>query len=221
MILTIDKREKDLELVDLLTSMAIENGYEVEMDTLTVGDYVWHDASICCEHKSTKDFLSSLTSGHLYSQLRDMAQYRHPYLFIEGPWDYHMMIGHNRLSQKVVAGMLAGVMWHFPFVQIFHWQTQTMMCQAVISIRNRADEEAPKVDVMKRCPSKTMTENPNLAAFMSVPSIGKKKAEGLLKEYTCFAAFLLEFNSDPTFFQKKGNTLPKKAHTYLQGICGL
>lgn len=219
--LTIDIREKDAELVDLVATTAMENGYSVEHDTLTVGDFVWHEKSICIEHKSTQDFLSSLTSGHLYSQLRDMSQYRYPYLFIEGAWPYKMIIGHNRLTQKMVAGMICGVMFHFPFVQVFHWQTQTMFAQAVISVRNRADEEGPSVDLIKRTPSKTMVDNPNLAAFMSVPSIGKKKAERLLETYPNFSEFLSAFSADQSVFTKKGNTLPKRTLTYLREICGV
>ena len=218
--LLIDSREKSPELIDLVETVAIENGYAVETQQLDIGDFSWPSKGVVIEHKSTKDFLSSLTSGRLYSQLRDMNQFPHPYLFIEGPWDYKMMIGRNRLTQKAITGMICGVMYHFPGIQIFHWATQVMFAQAVISIRNRCDEEAPEIDLIKRVPSKTMFENPILSAYLSIPSIGKTKGLKLRDKYGNFREFLDSYSKNPEQFRAKGNTLPKKSLEYLDVICG-
>jgi len=216
--LTIDIREKDPMLCDLVIEIAQAAGYGYKIEKLAVGDFYWQDADINIEHKSTKDFLSSLMSGHLYSQLRDMAQFTHPYLFVEGDWPYQMLIGRNRLTQKQVAGMLSGVMYHFPYVQLVYWPSDTMFAQAVVSLRNRADEKGPLVDVVKRTPSKTVYEDPNLAAFMSVPGIGEKKARDLKELYKNFYWFCETFRENPEVFKMKGNTIPKKSFAYMEGI---
>lgn len=220
MTLLIDTREKSDTLIDLVISTAHEAGYACEMETLKVGDFVWDDAQICIEHKSTRDFLQSLISGRLYSQLRDMACYPYPYLFIEGDWPYHMQVGRSRLSQKMVAGMMCGVMYHFPYIMTVYWPSEVMFAQSVISLRNRADETGPKVDIIKRTPSKTMHENPNLAAYLSMPGIGHGKAESLMDRYGSFYTFLQAYAEDPKHFSKKGNTIPKSARTYVEGILG-
>lgn len=217
-VLLVDIQEKDPTLCDLVIDIALEAGYQYKVVKLDVGDFIWKDADICIEHKSTKDFLSSLISGHLYSQLRDMAQYTHPYLFIEGEWPYQMMIGKNRLTQKQVAGMISGVMYHFPYVQVVYWPSDMMFAQAVVSLRNRADEQGPLVDVVKRTPSKTIYEDPNLAAFLSVPGIGKKKAELLVSLYKTFYWFCEMFKNNPEVFRMKGTTIPKKSFAYMEAI---
>lgn len=214
----IDKREKDPELLDLIVSTAEEYKYEWEFATLSVGDFLWPDVSICVEHKTTEDFLQSFISGHLYSQLRDMMQYRYGYLFIEGQWPYKMNIGKARLTQKMVAGMLSTVMYHFPSIQVFYWPTQTMFAQAVVSLRNRADEKGPLVDIVKRIPSKTIYEDPNLAAFMSVPGIGEKKAREYIATYGTFWVFIDMFKNDPEVFRVKGCRIPKKSFAYMEAI---
>lgn len=216
--LTIDKREKDPMLCDAVISLAQEAGYTYTLETLAVGDFLWKDADIIIEHKSTKDFLQSLISGHLHSQLRDMAQFTHPYLFIEGEWNYTQLIGKTRLTQKMVAGMMSGVMYHFPYVQVVYWPSDTMFAQAVVSLRNRADEKGPLVDVAKRVPSKTMYEDPNLSMFMSVPGIGEKKARDLIETYRNFYWFVESFRNDPAIFRMKGQTIPKRSFAYMEGI---
>jgi ERCC4-type nuclease len=216
--ISIDSREKDPMLCDAVISLAQDAGYTYAIETLPVGDFLWRDADIIIEHKSTKDFLQSLISGHLHSQLRDMAQFTHPYLFIEGEWNYTQLIGKTRLTQKMVAGMMSGIMYHFPYVQVVYWPSDIMFAQAVVSLRNRADEKGPLVDIAKRVPSKTMYEDPNLSIFMSVPGIGEKKARDLIETYRNFYWFVESFRNDPAIFRMKGQTIPKRAFAYMEGI---
>lgn len=217
-VLTIDTREKDPTLCDLVIEIALESGFTYEVKTLPVGDFLWKDADIIIEHKSTKDFLQSLMSGHLYSQLRDMSQFSHPYLFICGEWPYRQMIGKTYLTQKMVAGMLSGVMWHYCNIQVVYWPSDTMFAQSVVSMRRRADEKSPMVDIVKRTPSKTLIEDPNLGAFMSVPGIGEKKARDLIETYRNFYWFVESFRNDPAIFRMKGQTIPKKSFAYMEAI---
>lgn len=214
----IDSREKDAELIDSIMAAATEHGYDIVHKTLSVGDFYWDDVGICIEHKSTKDFLSSLTTGHLYSQLRDLEVFPHPYLFIDGEWPYQSMIGQNRLTQKIVAGMLCNILYHFPNIRTFHWPNDTMFAQSVVSLRNRASEPHVSIDIVKRIPSKTVKEEPNLAAYLSIPGIGGKKAEALQLKYGLFVEFLVKYSLQPQDFQKKGNLLPKVSHAYLIGL---
>ena len=218
MALLIDIREKDPMLVDSVISIAIEKGHEYRIAKLEVGDFVWEESSICIEHKSTKDFLSSIVSGHLYSQMRDMHQYERPFLFIEGEWPFRQKFGRTFLTQKIVAGLLSQVLFHFPAIQTVYWPSDTMFAQAVVSLRNRADEKGPLVDVVKRTPSKTVYEDPNLAGFLSIPGIGEKKAKDLISMYGNFWCFIDTFKNEPEAFHLRGNTLPKKAFAYMEGI---
>lgn len=60
------------------------HGVECEVTALAVGDYLWEEDGICIERKEIGDFINSIRSGHLESQLLDMAQYEKPRLFISG-----------------------------------------------------------------------------------------------------------------------------------------
>ena len=54
----VDQRERNLELINALH----ENGVEVEIKTIPVGDYILSDR-ICVERKTVSDFESSIING--------------------------------------------------------------------------------------------------------------------------------------------------------------
>ena len=64
----------------------IYNDIDYEVRSLKVGDYLWDDLNICIERKTVMDYISSIQSGHLFSQLKDMQVYSERYLFISGDY---------------------------------------------------------------------------------------------------------------------------------------
>jgi len=62
-------------------------GVDCKVTQLAVGDYLWEDEGICIERKEIGDFMASIRSGHLETQLLDMAQYDKPRLFISGKFE--------------------------------------------------------------------------------------------------------------------------------------
>jgi hypothetical protein len=53
---------------------------------------------------------------------------------------------------------------------------------------------------------------------MSVPGIGEKKARDLIETYRNFYWFVESFRNDPAIFRMKGQTIPKRAFAYMEGI---
>ena len=62
----VDSNEKNPDILNLL----IENGIETEIKQLAVGDYCWNN--IVVERKEISDFVSSVSSNHLFDQLDDI-----------------------------------------------------------------------------------------------------------------------------------------------------
>jgi ERCC4-type nuclease len=79
---TIDAREQNR--IESATKYYKEQGLEVEVAELEIGDYLFND-KVCFEFKLTSDFISSIQSGRVFNQSINMAEnYDHAFVMIHG-----------------------------------------------------------------------------------------------------------------------------------------
>ena len=78
----IDSREKNR--VQSASKYYKEQGLEIEIAELPVGDYVFDD-KVCFEFKLISDFISSIQDGRLYNQTVNMSEnYNHHFIILHG-----------------------------------------------------------------------------------------------------------------------------------------
>jgi ERCC4-type nuclease len=82
-------------------------GIDIELRTLSVGDYVLSDR-VCVERKTTDDFLATLLERReLFSQLRDLKMaYRRPVLIVEGPGGQDTLFTTRMIDASAIWGVL-------------------------------------------------------------------------------------------------------------------
>ena len=107
----IDDRESRSGLIDEIENYEYENTTthvttHVETTRLEVGDIICSDRVII-ERKEVSDFVSSVISGHLASQVADMAtsDYKRPMVILEGD----TVFGLRGVSDEALRGMMAAV----------------------------------------------------------------------------------------------------------------
>lgn len=82
MIVKIDNRESKSRIKSAVKYFET-NGYGVSVEQLNVGDYVFHDR-ICFEYKTASDMIGSIKDGRVFRQARNMKQYEHSFVIVEG-----------------------------------------------------------------------------------------------------------------------------------------
>lgn len=76
--------DKEQSRIEPARQYYIEQGHEVEVTNLEVGDYVF-DNKVCFEFKALPDFVSSIQSGRVFNQAISMAEnYDYHFVLIQG-----------------------------------------------------------------------------------------------------------------------------------------
>lgn len=78
----IDEREKSSR-IDSAVKFFEKMGYSTNVETLTVGDYVFGDR-ICFEYKSASDMIGSIKDERVFRQARNMKQYEYSFIIVVG-----------------------------------------------------------------------------------------------------------------------------------------
>ncbi len=79
----VDERERKSGIPELLKAI----GMEIEMKTLSIGDYIVAPETIV-ERKSIKDLMASVFDGRLYDQCNRLKEhFEHPIVVVEGNVD--------------------------------------------------------------------------------------------------------------------------------------
>ncbi len=204
--LYIDINEKNM--AKRVLKEAEKRKIEAEIKRLTVGDYLW-DNYLVIERKTVSDFVNSIRNGHLETQLLDMQQYEHAFLFISG--DFRSLYFKNVRNWTVnhTIGSLCSIAARYD-VKILQFPNDSQLIKAIFKIKEKVDKGKKMNAVIRH--KKTLNKvNPNFALFLAIPGIGEKRAELLTKTYPNFYEFLNEF--------KNGKIkLPKTAETFLNSI---
>ena len=114
--LVIDSREKSL-LADLVKKKAKSLNIKTDIKWIEVGDYVYDD--VCFEAKSAVDFLGSVLSKRMWTQLDNMDRcYKNNILVIYGDLDKAIMkVIENSKSKLPIQGRIK--LFHNKFLGVF------------------------------------------------------------------------------------------------------
>ena len=158
-------------------------GIDIELRTLSVGDYVLSD-QVCVERKTTDDFLSTfLERRELFSQLHDLKlAYRRPILIIEGHGGQDALFAARMIDASAIWGVLEVItvsLW-IPILYTNDCaETARVLCQIAVKQQNyekRAISLHGKRSHMRRHELQEYVVS-------SIPDVGPTAAKRLLSHF--------------------------------------
>jgi len=113
---TIDSREQSR--IPIATEYFKDNGYEVTVQELPTGDYLFND-KVVMEFKTWGDFMSSITDGRLWNEtIKQMENYHIHFVVIHGTnRDYLEAYAHNGLEDKHINGAIARLLTYTKIIR--------------------------------------------------------------------------------------------------------
>jgi len=200
----IDEREKISGIPNLLK----EFGLLVEYRMLEVGDYIISPDS-AIERKSERDFLKSLYSGRLFDQAYRLSQtYEHSILIVEGKISYFTEL----VKPQVFWGALATLTFQYGLNVFFTTEAHQTADLIYALIRHRSFVR-PKGPFVQKKPKTTDLEKSQLTLVSSLPGVGLKLADRVLKQFgtvrRVFCASVAEFSLVKGVGRKKSEKIAK------------
>lgn len=184
----VDHREKKSIVPDELQKL----GVPIKFLQLEVGDYIIAGHENVCvdviERKETKDYIQSLTSGHLNNQLYAMSKkYGHSLLLIEGSISAGLFESgtsrHAYLSSIVGSFMKRAPDGKSGVISIIQVDTSYDTALALKFMHDKNYDPEGLVRLPKLNPLKFSQDEIVLVMLMSIPGIGKKLALSVLKDF--------------------------------------
>lgn len=170
-----DYREKN----SLVYSSLIELGIDVEIMELKVADYIVNNIAI--ERKTVSDFISSMISKRLASQLDNLQQYQKRLLLIEGI-DEHELYSHEvpetGIHPNAIRGFLLSIIFEHKTPIIFTKDAEDTA--KFISVLAKKKEREASLNVSRKDLDKKERMQFILEGF---PGIGPKTAKKLLSHF--------------------------------------
>lgn len=184
MAVIIDTREQRSIVFQQLQRMKVP----IEVRTLDIGDYIipCEQGIVCVERKEVNDYVSSLVSGRLYTQLYQMS-YNFPIsiLVVEGFIDEILM--YRDIKRQVYISSLAGSLFKRApdgaqgVINLVCLSTPYDTALFIKYLYEKAENYEPRLPKMKRY--KARDDEVLKAVLASLPGVGEKRAEKLLREF--------------------------------------
>ena len=182
--ITVDFREKNSLVIAELISL----GIETEIKELKVADYIVNGVAI--ERKTVSDFISSMISRRLVSQLEDIQQYKDRLLIIEGI-DEQELYSDDFSEEKMgmhpnsVRGFLLSILLKYRVPIIFTKNYEDTARFLSVLSRKRASE------IPLNAKKKSLNKKEQLQYILEgFPGIGPKTARKLLKKFKTIKSFI-------------------------------
>lgn len=217
--LIIDSREKDGSLlVGLVESKAKSLNITIEKKWLEIGDYVFDD--VCFEAKSTVDFLGSVLSKRIWTQIDNMDRhYKTNIVIIYGELDsaIHTIMENSRSKMPPASRR---IMFNNKFLGAIGRITLDTDCKAfwVPSEKEAAniitaickikpiEREVIRPEVFKRI----TTDDLRLDLLTSIKGVSIKKAKALTKQFGSIMEIGEQEPQDLTFIDGIGTTVAER-----------
>ncbi len=203
--IVVDERERKSGIPDLLKSV----GMNIEMKTLSVGDYIVAPETVV-ERKSIRDLLSSVFDGRLFDQCSRLKEhFQNPIVLVEGNVDEIEEITDNPL---IFYGAISTVVIDFK-IPIIPTPSAAHTAKLLVSLCSRKD--IPKGPYLKKIKKSSNLQKQQLSVLCSLPGIGDKFAVRMLEK---FGTPLRVFNATTAELAKVeglGDTRAKKIKTML------
>lgn len=225
----VDTREK-APFVGKLTSVLDKENISWRRFNLTVGDISINDGEsikALIEHKSYADFISSLQSGHLESQMCDLDNVEAPtFLFIDG---LHSHWARSPASNYFKQGIdfINGYKIRSQLIhktRIVQFDTTPQLCRA-IPILCKQLNNTKGLSTTNVIPERhTSTGNPTKDMFLTIDGIGDKTADKLIGAgvslgYIYSMAHRLKPDVAKDLLKAEKNiSIPEKAFEFLKEV---
>ncbi len=177
----VDYREKRSMIPDKLQQF----GVEIRFEDLPVGDYLVGDA-LCVERKEINDYITSLTSGHLHTQLYELStNFEVSYLIVEGIISEALM--YRKIKREAYLSSLASVsLKRSPegkrgIVQIVNLETAFDTALFLKSLDEHVGNGEPRIPQLSRV--KKGVKDQLVFIVSSLPGIGEIRARRLLEHF--------------------------------------
>lgn len=167
-----DNREAKTKVVAILKKKC-----KLKQKQLDVADYLL-SKKVCCERKTSEDFLQSIVDGRLFKQIKAMKVYPQPLLIIEGD----VMESDRDIHPNAVRGALAAIACEFS-IPIISTTCQYETAEMLLSIAKR-EQLGIKNSVGIRTKKKSVSMN-QLQEFLvaGFPKVSTITAKRLLKHF--------------------------------------
>ena len=166
----IDHREKN----SMLVSELIGKKHEIKLVHLEVGDYIVGDIAI--ERKTLNDFISSMLSKRLVTQIQNLKQFPQQLLILEGNEKRDINIHPN-----AVRGMILSILLDFKVPVIFSKNYQET-AEFLILLDKKQNKAPHDISLTAKRIGHTLPEQQQIV-LESFPGIGPTTAKALLKEF--------------------------------------
>ncbi len=169
----VDERERKSGIPELLKAI----GMEIEMQTLSIGDYIVAPETIV-ERKSIKDLMASVFDGRLYDQCNRLKEhFEHPIVVVEGNVDEIEEITDNPL---VFYGTLSRIALEFK-IPIIPTPSASHTAKLLVSMCSKKDGSTGPY--LKKIKKSSNLETQQLSTLCSLPGIGAKLAVRMLEKF--------------------------------------
>ena len=169
-----DYREKN----SLVFSSLVELGIDIDIRELKVGDYLVNNVAI--ERKTVNDFISSMVSKRLSSQLKSLEQYPNRLLLIEGIDEQELYSEPHEIGihPNAIRGFLLSIILEHKTPLIF--TKDALDTAKFISVLARREQKESSLNVSRKNLSKKERMQFILEGFQG---IGPKTAKKLLSHF--------------------------------------
>ncbi len=147
---------------------------------LEVGDYVVSER-VAIERKRAHDFLSSIADGRLFEQAKKLVEhYERPIIVIEGSiWS---ALKHRNIHEHAVLGAMISLTMRFGIRLLFSRDPETTAFIIYDVAKNEQERERRSIKTVTTRKTATIREL-QIQFLASLPGIGPKRAEALLREF--------------------------------------
>ncbi|MBS3091315.1 hypothetical protein J4217_02615 [Candidatus Pacearchaeota archaeon] len=165
----IDNREKN----SLVISELINLGTEIELKQLQIADYLVNDVAV--ERKTINDLQSSIINKRIFSQLKDLKQYRQNLLIVEGDIEYSPVFIH----ENAFRGFLLSIALEYQIPIIFTKNEQDTAKYLLVLAKQTKNKESSLRE------SQTFKSKRDQIQFIleGFPGVGPIKAKALIKKF--------------------------------------
>jgi len=173
----VDYREKSSRVPEALELLGVKVFYR----NLTVGDYILSEVH-AVERKTVRDFVSSLYSGRLFDQaLRLTEAYIEPILIVEGNLQEALETVEN---PRAIWGAIASLSLKHRKFHIFFTGDEGQTAELIYALARQASTRPRHLGpVVKQRKKLGSLGEAQLAVVCSLPGVGPKLAERLLKTF--------------------------------------
>lgn len=166
----VDNREKN----SLLVSELVEKKQDIKMEHLGIGDYIIGDIAI--ERKTLNDFISSMISKRLITQIQNLKQFPQQLLILEGEEKREVHVHPN-----AIRGMLLSIMLDFKIPVIFS-RNYKETAEFLILLDKRQNKSPNEISLVAKRIGHTLFEQQQIV-LESFPGIGPVTAKLILKKF--------------------------------------